>query len=99
MRDSEYNIQPESPIRKIFAKTPTGETITLHVQLNETISEIKKKIQIIEGIPPEEQRISFAGKVLSNERTLMHYKKEFVSLQGMLWSSPMRIFARTHIGK
>ena len=99
MRDSEYNIQPESPTRKIFAKTPTGETITLHVQLNETIRQIKKKIQIIEGIPPEEQRISFAGKVLSNERTLMHYKKEFVSLQGLLWSSPMRIFARTHIGK
>ena len=58
---------------KIFVKTLTGKTISLFCSPNCTIEGFKLKVQDIEGIPPEQQRLVFAGKLLENNRTLADY--------------------------
>ena len=58
---------------QIFIKTLTGKSLTLVVRKEDSIKELKEKIQVKQGIPANQQRIVYAEKQLQDDKTLSDY--------------------------
>eukprot|EP01105_Mastigella_eilhardi_P006410 TRINITY_DN179_c0_g1_i17.p1 TRINITY_DN179_c0_g1~~TRINITY_DN179_c0_g1_i17.p1 ORF type:complete len:358 (+),score=49.81 TRINITY_DN179_c0_g1_i17:748-1821(+) len=61
---------------QLFIKTLTGKTVELNVHAQMSIFFLKCLVMEKEGIPPDQQRLIFAGKQLADDRTLNDYRIE-----------------------
>lgn len=67
---------PESATIEINIKTLESQVHKLRVEKNETVLNLKEKIVDVAGIPVEQQRLIFRGRVLKDDHLLSEYHLE-----------------------
>ena len=58
---------------RITIKTLSGGTIDLNIEYNDTVQKIKERVEEIQGIPPDQQRLIFNGKTIAEDRRASDY--------------------------
>lgn len=62
-------------LMKLRIKTLIGEELTVNVESTDTILSIKQKLEeLLEEYPSDQQRLSYQGKYLKNEKSIESYK-------------------------
>jgi ubiquitin len=106
---SDYDIRRERTVLRlsktrgmmIFIHTLTGKTFEVEVEPSDTVESVKEKIQEQEGIPPDEQRLIFGGRLLEDGRTMSDYHVQHESEMQLVprRRSGMVIVVKTLTGK
>ena len=99
---SGLKIQNESiiflvPCMQIFVKSQTGNTISLDVDPADSVQIVKQKIQEKEGIPPDQQCLTFAGNRLKDDLTMTDLNIQNESIFYLIPPS-MQIFVKSRTG-
>eukprot|EP00347_Sterkiella_histriomuscorum_P006632 403352030 len=106
----DYNIGNQSTLYQvlnlkggvqIFVRTLTGKTITIEVELDDTIECIRAKIQDKPGMPPDHIRLVFGGKKLQDGKILSDYglQKESTIHMVLRLRGGMQIFVKALTGR
>lgn len=108
-----YNIQNESTLDlgypwpslcPIFVRTLAGKYITIDKASqfgSDMVDYVKAKVYEMEGVPPSQYQLFFAGKKLMDGHNLVEYgvHRESTLLLGSSLRGGMQIFVKTHFGK
>lgn len=74
-----FTVPGQSNTFTIDIKTLTGKTLKVDINDGTTVAWVKNEIQKLEGIPPDEQRLTFDGKFMTDGEFL-GLKKEVNAL-------------------
>eukprot|EP01006_Ploeotia_vitrea_P003503 TRINITY_DN112728_c0_g1_i1.p1 TRINITY_DN112728_c0_g1~~TRINITY_DN112728_c0_g1_i1.p1 ORF type:complete len:180 (-),score=8.53 TRINITY_DN112728_c0_g1_i1:58-516(-) len=65
-----YVVSTTPKLHIVVKSTITGRTLSLALQKNDTVDDLKLKIQSEEGMPPQQQLLQFDGSELNGDCTL-----------------------------